>query len=152
MIHNKKKKNMKNVLSVKLSCVFSVHIYRYFCLSHLLYAAFIAIEGRNKQNLSLFPTVCILRCLQDTLPTFVHTAKVEFSCKAMNTAGFSGSHLCIAQIADSVRAEGECVHARVHSCNSSFDLFAVVELNYIAPLQQIELTSYLFSPSVRTEW
>lgn len=61
------------------------------------------------QNLSPFPTVCILRCLQDTLPTFVHAAKMVLSCQAMNAAGFSGSHLCTAQIADGIRAEGECV-------------------------------------------
>lgn len=44
------------------------------------------------------------------------------------------------------------MHARLCYHNSSLDLFAVVELNYIAPLQQIELTRYLFSSSVCTEW
>lgn len=49
------KKIIKNVVSVKLSCIFLMHPYRCFCLSCILYAAFIAIEWKNIRNLMLFP-------------------------------------------------------------------------------------------------
>lgn len=70
---SKKEKGIKDVL--KFFSLFLICTYRYFCSPGLFYTASIAIEGKNVQNLNLFPTMCSLRCLQDTLPMFMHTAK-----------------------------------------------------------------------------